>query len=119
MARPERFERPTLRFVVWSRPLKSLGLVTVKSDPNSQGCGVPKDKLGCRISFAGPATRSSSDLEREAGLGNKSTYPSMVALCDDLLDDDAANRHRRKGSRTSLGGLCQPTNLLGWPGFSG
>ena len=31
LARPERFERPTLRFVVWGTHLKSLGSVPVKT----------------------------------------------------------------------------------------
>ena len=31
MARPERFELPTPRFVVWGRPLKSLSYVTERS----------------------------------------------------------------------------------------
>src|SRR5262245_46667499 len=35
MARPERFERPTLRFVVWGKPLKLLEFVTVGPSPSS------------------------------------------------------------------------------------
>jgi len=35
---PERFERPTLRFVVWSGPLKLLRFVTVRHEANPQNC---------------------------------------------------------------------------------
>jgi len=46
--------------------------------------------IGCGVRFAKPANTiafRSAWLEREASLGNKTTYPSIVALCDDLLDD--------------------------------
>jgi AraC-like DNA-binding protein len=51
--------------------------------------GFPRE-LGCSVRFAEPANRivfRSAWLEQEARLGNKTTYPSIVALCDDLLDD--------------------------------
>jgi len=36
MARAERFERPTLRFVVWSGALKQLAFVTVSASKNRE-----------------------------------------------------------------------------------
>ncbi|MET3911331.1 AraC-like DNA-binding protein [Bradyrhizobium sp. S3.3.6] len=50
----------------------------------------PKDELRCNVSFANPANKivfRSTWLEQQARLGNKTTYPAIVALCDDLLDD--------------------------------
>jgi AraC-like DNA-binding protein len=52
--------------------------------------GLPEDQIGCSVRFATPANQivfRSTWLEREASLGNKTTYPSIVALCDELLDD--------------------------------
>jgi AraC-like DNA-binding protein len=52
--------------------------------------GLPEDQIGCGVRFAKPANKiafRSAWLEQEASLGNKTTYPSIVALCDDLLDD--------------------------------
>jgi AraC-like DNA-binding protein len=58
--------------------------------PEAGDAGFPKDELRCRVSFARPENKivfRSAWLEQEASLGNKTTYPSIVALCDDLLDD--------------------------------
>jgi AraC-like DNA-binding protein len=58
--------------------------------PAVGGAGLPEDQIGCGVRFAKPANKigfRSTWLEQEASLGNKTTYPSIVALCDDLLDD--------------------------------
>jgi AraC-like DNA-binding protein len=58
--------------------------------PGAGDAGFPKDELRCNVSFAKPANKivfRSTWLEQEASLGNKTTYPAIVALCDDLLDD--------------------------------
>lgn len=58
--------------------------------PDVGDAGFPKDELRCRIGFAHPANKivfRSTWLEQQASLGNKTTYPSIVALCDNLLDD--------------------------------
>jgi AraC-like DNA-binding protein len=51
---------------------------------------LPADQLGCSLRFARPANQivfRSTWLDQGAVLGNKTTYPTIVALCDDLLGD--------------------------------
>jgi len=58
--------------------------------PAAGDAGLPEDQIGCGVRFAKPANKiafRSTWLAQEASLGNKTTYPSIVALCDDLLDD--------------------------------
>lgn len=58
--------------------------------PAAGDSGLPEDQIGCNVRFAKPANQivfRSTWLEQEASLGNRTTYPSIVALCDDLLDD--------------------------------
>jgi AraC-like DNA-binding protein len=58
--------------------------------PQAHGFGLPADQIGCRLSFASRTNQimfRSAWLEQAANLGNKTTYPAVVALCDDLLDD--------------------------------
>ena len=52
--------------------------------------GLPADQIGCPLSFAGRTNQimfRSAWLDQAANLGNKTTYPAVVTLCDDLLDD--------------------------------
>jgi AraC-like DNA-binding protein len=58
--------------------------------PKAEGFGLPTDQIGCHVRFASPTNRiifQSTWLDEVASLGNKTTYPTIVALCDDLLDD--------------------------------
>jgi AraC-like DNA-binding protein len=58
--------------------------------PEARDFGLPADQIGCRLSFAGRTNQimfRSAWLDRTANLGNKTTYPAIVALCDDLLND--------------------------------
>jgi hypothetical protein len=58
--------------------------------PEAHDFGLPADQIGCRLSFASTANQiifRSAWLDQAANLGNKTTYPAVVALCDDLLDD--------------------------------
>jgi AraC-like DNA-binding protein len=58
--------------------------------PAAADTGLPEHQIGCATRFAKPANRivfRSTWLEQEANLGNKTTFPSIVAVCDDLLDD--------------------------------
>lgn len=51
---------------------------------------LPLDQVGCPVRFDQPADRivfQAHWLDQAAGLGNKLTYPTIVALCDDLLGD--------------------------------
>ncbi|MHB8268288.1 AraC family transcriptional regulator [Bradyrhizobium sp.] len=51
--------------------------------------GLPTEQIGCPLSFASSANRivfRSEWLDQAASLGNKTTYPAVVALCDELLD---------------------------------
>jgi AraC-like DNA-binding protein len=60
------------------------------SYPEAKDFGLPKDQVGCDIRFASPTNQivfRSSWLDQAATLGNKTTYPTIVALCDGLLDD--------------------------------
>lgn len=58
--------------------------------PQARDFGLPADQIGCPVSFASRTnqiTFKSSWLDRAANLGNKTTYPAIVALCDDLLTE--------------------------------
>ncbi len=57
--------------------------------PEAPDFGLPADKIGCRLSFTSRTNQiifRSAWLDQAANLGNKTTYPTVVALCDDLLD---------------------------------
>jgi AraC-like DNA-binding protein len=52
--------------------------------------GLPAEQIGCPLSFASSTNRiifRSAWLDQAANLGNRTTYPAVVALCDDLLND--------------------------------
>jgi AraC-like DNA-binding protein len=56
----------------------------------SDDFGLPMDLIGCRVRFASEFNRvvfRSDWLDQAARLGNKTTYPMIVELCDDLLDE--------------------------------
>jgi AraC-like DNA-binding protein len=58
--------------------------------PQAKDFGLPADQVGCDIRFTSPTNQivfQSSWLDQAANLGNKTTFPTIVALCDDLLDD--------------------------------
>jgi AraC-like DNA-binding protein len=58
--------------------------------PQADDFGLPGDQIGCRPGFASRTNQiifRSAWLDQSANLGNKTTYPAVVALCDDLLDD--------------------------------
>jgi AraC-like DNA-binding protein len=58
--------------------------------PEAHDFGLPADLIGCDVRFTSPADRivfRSDWLDQAASLGNRTTYPTIVALCDDLLDD--------------------------------
>jgi AraC-like DNA-binding protein len=51
---------------------------------------LPADLIGCPVRFASTLNRidfRSAWLDQPARLGNKTTYPMIVTLCDDLLDE--------------------------------
>jgi AraC-like DNA-binding protein len=58
--------------------------------PHGVDFDLPLDHVGCPIHFDRPVNQivfQSRWLDQVAGLGNKTTYPTIVALCDDLLED--------------------------------
>jgi len=58
--------------------------------PQASDFDLPLDHVGCSIRFDRPLNQivfESHWLDRSADLGNKTTYPTIVALCDDLLGD--------------------------------
>jgi AraC-like DNA-binding protein len=58
--------------------------------PESPDFGLPADQIGCPLSFASRTNQiifRSAWLDQAANLGNKTTYPAVVALCDDLLSE--------------------------------
>ncbi len=58
--------------------------------PDAHDFGLPADQIGCRLSLASGTNQiifRSAWLDQAANLGNKTTYPVVLALCDDLLDD--------------------------------
>jgi AraC-like DNA-binding protein len=51
---------------------------------------LPADQIGCSVRFSRLANQivfQSTWLDQVASLGNKTTYPTIVALCDNLLGD--------------------------------
>jgi AraC-like DNA-binding protein len=58
--------------------------------PEAEDFGLPADQIGCSVRFSMPANQivfQSTWLDQAASLGNQTTYPTIVALCDDLLGD--------------------------------
>jgi AraC-like DNA-binding protein len=58
--------------------------------PEAEDFRVPTDQVGCDVRFASPKNQmlfQSTWLDQAASLGNRTTYPNIVALCDDMLDD--------------------------------
>ncbi len=58
--------------------------------PQAPDFDLPLDHVGCPVRFDRPANQivfKAQWLDRSADLGNKTTYPTIVALCDDLLGD--------------------------------
>jgi AraC-like DNA-binding protein len=58
--------------------------------PEAHDFGLPADQIGCRLGFASRTNQimfPSAWLDQAANLGNKTTYPTVVALCDDLLNE--------------------------------
>jgi AraC-like DNA-binding protein len=58
--------------------------------PQAHDFSLPADQIGCRLSFAAGTNQmifKSAWLDRPANLGNRTTYPAVVALCDELLND--------------------------------
>jgi AraC-like DNA-binding protein len=58
--------------------------------PEAHDFGPPAHEIGCRLSFAcrtNQITFRSAWLDQTANLGNRTTYPAVVALCDELLND--------------------------------
>jgi AraC-like DNA-binding protein len=58
--------------------------------PEAHDFGLPTDQIGCRLSFATGTNQiifRSAWLNQPANLGNKTTYPAIVAICDDLLNE--------------------------------
>jgi AraC-like DNA-binding protein len=58
--------------------------------PEAHDFGLPADQIGSRLSFASRTNQiifRSTWLDQAASLGNKTTYPAVVALCDDLLNE--------------------------------
>ena len=58
--------------------------------PQATDFDLPLDHVGCPVRFDQPANQivfKAQWLDRSADLGNKTTYPTIVALCDDLLGD--------------------------------
>jgi AraC-like DNA-binding protein len=58
--------------------------------PEARDFGLPADEIVCPLSFSSRTNQiifQSTWLDQAANLGNKTTYPMVVALCDDLLQD--------------------------------
>jgi AraC-like DNA-binding protein len=58
--------------------------------PEALDFGLAADQIGCRLSFTSRTNQilfRSAWLDQAANLGNKTTYPTVVALCDDLLNE--------------------------------
>jgi AraC-like DNA-binding protein len=58
--------------------------------PKAHDFGLAADQIGCRLSFASRTNQimfRSAWLDQAANLGNKTTYPAVVALCDGLLNE--------------------------------
>jgi AraC-like DNA-binding protein len=60
------------------------------SYPQADDFGLTAELVGCRVRFVQPANQivfKSSWLDQAASLGNKTTYATILAMCDDLLGD--------------------------------
>jgi AraC-like DNA-binding protein len=58
--------------------------------PKADDFSLTADQIGCGLSFASRTNQimfRSAWLDHAANLGNKTTYPTVVPLCDDLLND--------------------------------
>ena len=58
--------------------------------PETREFGLPADEIGCPLGFSSRTNQiifQSKWLDRAANLGNRTTYPMVVALCDDLLQE--------------------------------
>src|SRR5262249_41374927 len=58
--------------------------------PQAQDFELPLDGVGCPVRFDQPINQivfKAQWLDRSADLGKRTTYPTIVALCDDLLGD--------------------------------
>jgi AraC-like DNA-binding protein len=58
--------------------------------PRAEDFSLTPDLVGCEVRFEQPANQilfESRWLDQTATLGNKTTYPTILALCDDLLED--------------------------------
>jgi hypothetical protein len=58
--------------------------------PQAEDFGLTPELVGCEVRFSQPANQilfESAWLDQAATLGNKTTYPTILALCDDLLED--------------------------------
>lgn len=58
--------------------------------PEAREFGLPADEIGCPLGFSSGTNQiifQSTWLDRAANLGNRTTYPMVVALCDDLLEE--------------------------------
>jgi AraC-like DNA-binding protein len=60
------------------------------SYPQADDFGLTAELVGCSVRFVQPANQivfKSRWLDQAASLGNKTTYPTILAMCDDLLGD--------------------------------
>jgi AraC-like DNA-binding protein len=60
------------------------------SYPQADDFGLTAELVGCSVRFVQPANQivfKSGWLDQAASLGNKTTYPTILAMCDDLLGD--------------------------------
>jgi AraC-like DNA-binding protein len=58
--------------------------------PEARDFGLPADEIGCPLGFSNRTNQiifQSKWLDQAANLGNRTTYPMVVALCDDLLQE--------------------------------
>jgi AraC-like DNA-binding protein len=58
--------------------------------PKADDFSLAADQIGCGLSFASRTNQimfRSAWLDQAANLGNKTTYPTVVTFCDDLLND--------------------------------
>ena len=58
--------------------------------PEGDDFSLPADEIGCHVCFASQLNQivfRSAWLDQAARLGNRTTYPMIVAICDDLLND--------------------------------
>jgi len=82
--------------------------------PKPHDFGLPVGQIGCPLSFASRTNQimfRSAWLDQAASLGNKTTYPAVVALCDELLNDlKIANWSSRRDSCTSASEYHRPSD---------